>query len=57
MKYIGQCLVIFLDHTNMPDFQLSSLDSNTTHKKSPKMCVLFFEKKKNLQKQNSFRFF
>ena len=33
MNYIGQCLVIFLDHINMPNFYLSSLDGNTKPKK------------------------
>ena len=32
MKYIGQCLVIFLDHTNMSNFHVSILDGNTTPK-------------------------
>ena len=43
MKYIGQCLVNFLDPINMPNFHLSNLDGNTTSKKIL-ICVLFFEK-------------
>ena len=42
MKYIGLCLVNFLDHNNMLDFHLSSLDGNTIPKKNPQMCVLNF---------------
>ena len=42
-KYIGQFLVKFWDHTNMPNFHLSSLDRNTTHEKNPKIRVIFFE--------------
>ena len=33
MKNIEQILVNLLDHTNSPNFHLSSLDGNTTHKK------------------------
>ena len=44
MKFIGQCLVNFLDHINVPNFYLSSLDGNTTTlKKSINLCVLFFK--------------
>ena len=42
MKYTGQCVVIFLDHTNIPSFHLSSLDSSSTPEKNPKMCQIFF---------------
>ena len=48
MKYIGQCLVNFVGHTNMPDFHLSSLDGNTAPKKIIKFLYL---------KLNIFRFF
>ena len=40
MKYIGQCLVNFWDHINMPNFHISSLGGNITHK-NPQICVLF----------------
>ena len=43
MKYIGQCLVNFLDYTNMPNFHLSSLNGNTAPKKNLKIGVFFFE--------------
>ena len=44
MKYIGQCLVNFLDHINRPIFHLSSLDGDTTPKKNPKIFVFFLLK-------------
>ena len=47
-KYIGQCLVNFLDHINMPNFHLSSVDGKTTPKKILKF--VYPEKKKNLNK-------
>ena len=40
MKYIGQCLEFVLDHTNMPNFHLSSRDGHTTPYKNPKMCAI-----------------
>ena len=52
MQYIVQCLVNFLDYINMPHFHLSSLDGNTTPKKNPQICVLFFDKKFRKFKQN-----
>ena len=45
IKYIGQCLVNFFDHIIIPTFHLSSLESNTTPKKNPKICVLFLIRK------------
>ena len=54
MKYIGQCLVNYLDHINMPNFPLSSLDNNTTPKKNPQICAL---KKKKKFKQNDSIFY
>ena len=51
MKYIGQCLVNFLDHTNVPNFHSSKLDGNTIAKKIKKKVKL-----KQL-KQNDSRFF
>ena len=36
MKYIRQCLVNFVDHTNMLCFHLSSLEGNTTPDKKSK---------------------
>ena len=42
MKYIKQCLVYFLDHTNIPNVHLSSLDGNSTsEKKSENLCTFF----------------
>ena len=41
MKYVGQSLVDLSNHTNMPHFHWSSLNSNTTPKKNPKNCVFF----------------
>ena len=40
MKFIGQCRVNFLDHTNV----LKSLDGHTTTKKNLQICV-FLNKK------------
>ena len=45
-------MVNFLDHINMPNFHLSSLDGNTTPKKNPQIGDLKNKTKKF--KQNDF---
>ena len=52
MKYFGQCLEHFFNHTNMPNFHLSSLDGNTTPKQSISIFV-YFELKNKLKENNS----
>ena len=55
MKYVGQLLVNFLDHTNMPHFHLSSLGSDSTPKKNPKICnsVLKIKEEEQIKKNDS----
>ena len=55
MKYIWQCLVKFLDHINIPNFYLSSLDGNTTLKN--KIFKFMCLKKKSFNKMILYLFF
>ena len=52
MKCMRECQVNILDHTNMSNFHLSSLDGDTTPKKRSSNVCTFFCKLKKLLKHN-----